>query len=385
MVNAPEGLSVVVVGLGFGSDFLPVYLSHPDVARVGICDPDAGRLDTVGEQYGLHDRFETLEDVLGDDRWDAVHLLSPVAFHADQVAQVLRAGKHCACAVPMATSLADIHRLIAAQRASGRNYMMMETAVYGREYFYARHLRDSGALGPLTFLRGYHIQDLHGFPSYWWGFPPMYYVTHALSPLLALADTRAVTVRCLGSGRLREDLVHDYDNPFPLETAQFQLADGGLAAEVTMAFHHTGRAYQEGFSVYGHDGGFEWEQVEGEGPLRFSMGPQEAGRRGRAAESRRVDLPDFGARLPQEIRRFTRPTTFDPGHGTPFEVGAHHGGSHPHLVHEFVRSIVEGRTPAVDALTAAAWTAPGVCAHESAMRGGEAVEIPDFTSGTTGE
>ena len=55
-----------------------------------------------------------------------------------------------------------------------------------------------------------------------------------------------------------------------------------------------------------------------------------------------------------------------------------HGGSHPHLVHEFVRSIVEGRPPAVDAARAANWTAAGLCAHESAMRQGEGVPIPDF-------
>jgi hypothetical protein len=39
---------------------------------------------------------------------------------------------------------------------------------------------------------------------------------------------------------------------------------------------------------------------------------------------------------------------------------------------------VERRKPAVDAVTAANWTAAGICAHESAKRGGAAVEIPSF-------
>ena len=55
-----------------------------------------------------------------------------------------------------------------------------------------------------------------------------------------------------------------------------------------------------------------------------------------------------------------------------------HGGSHPHLVHEFVRSIVEGRKPRIDEVTAANWTAAGICAHASAMQGGARVIIPDF-------
>jgi phage tail protein X len=48
------------------------------------------------------------------------------------------------------------------------------------------------------------------------------------------------------------------------------------------------------------------------------------------------------------------------------------------MVHEFVRSIVEGRPSAIDAITAANWTAPGIAAHQSAMADGEAVEVPDF-------
>ena len=62
----------------------------------------------------------------------------------------------------------------------------------------------------------------------------------------------------------------------------------------------------------------------------------------------------------------------------PVPVGADHGGSHPFLVDEFVPSIVEGRTPLIDAARSAAWTAPGICAHQSALAGGVEVEVPDF-------
>ena len=57
---------------------------------------------------------------------------------------------------------------------------------------------------------------------------------------------------------------------------------------------------------------------------------------------------------------------------------ADHGGSHPHMVHEFVSSIVEERQPWPDAITTAGWTAAGICAHESAMNGGKRIEIPQF-------
>lgn len=58
-----------------------------------------------------------------------------------------------------------------------------------------------------------------------------------------------------------------------------------------------------------------------------------------------------------------------------------HGGSHPHHVHEFVRSVVERRPPAIDAVAAANWSAAGICAHQSAMGDGEAVGVPRFDEG----
>jgi hypothetical protein len=62
-----------------------------------------------------------------------------------------------------------------------------------------------------------------------------------------------------------------------------------------------------------------------------------------------------------------------------FEQGGGHHGSHPHLVHEFVQSIMEKRAPAIDAVTAANWTAAGICAHKSAMNGGIEISIPSFS------
>jgi len=52
--------------------------------------------------------------------------------------------------------------------------------------------------------------------------------------------------------------------------------------------------------------------------------------------------------------------------------------SHPHLVHEFVMSVLEGRKAGVDEDLAANITAAGICAHLSAMQDGECVEIPVF-------
>jgi predicted dehydrogenase len=353
------------VGLNFGAAFAPIYQRHPDVARVVLCDPNEARLRAVGDQLGIADRFTRLDELLAADACDAVHLLTPVPLHAEQTLAVLAAGKHCACAVPMATELDDLQRLLAAQRVSGKNFMMMETAVYTREFLFVRDMHTRGELGALTFLRGTYYQDLEGdYPAYWRAQPPMHYITHALAPLLALARTRAATVCCLGSGRLRPDLQQPGGNRFPLQTAIFRLAGTDLAAEVTRSWFQTARAYTEAFSVYGDRMGFEWPQLEHEDPLLFTLEPVEPGRRGRPVTAERVAVPDRPDLLPPELAPFTQ---------------GGHGGSHPHLAHEFIRSIVEARPPAIDAVTAADWTAPGICAHASAEREGEPVVVPDFS------
>lgn len=93
-----------------------------------------------------------------------------------------------------------------------------------------------------------------------------------------------------------------------------------------------------------------------------------------------VSLCDKDAPLPEPIRRYTRAhTILDPQnpHLSIQQGGGHHG-SHPHMIHEFVRSIVEGRKAVVDEVTAARWSAVGVCAHASALRDGEPVDVPSF-------
>ena len=64
--------------------------------------------------------------------------------------QVLNAGKHCACTIPMGMSMKELEDVIKARKASGKHYMFMETSVYTREYLYVKELYESGAMGKLA-------------------------------------------------------------------------------------------------------------------------------------------------------------------------------------------------------------------------------------------
>lgn len=372
-------LSVAVIGLRFGASFPPIYLKHPDVQRVAICDLDEKVLNSFGDTYQIKDRFTRYEDVLASGDYDAVHIVTGIPTHTRMTVAALEAGKHCACTVPMATSIDDLRAIIAAQRASGKNYMMMETAVYTYQFLLARQMLARGEFGAIQFLRGAHYQDMENWPDYWLGLPPMWYATHAISPLLALAGTRATRVHCFGSGHMRKELQTQYANPYPIETAIFQLALDGVVAEATRSLFHTAHEYVESFHVLGEKGSFEWH-MEHEPPVVTTMRPSNVRHGGNDVKTERVLPPDHRDLLPESIRPFTAlqiiPDPKNP-HQSIRQGGGHHG-SHPHLVHEFVRSIIEQRKPWIDEVTAANWTAAGICAHESALKGGAAVEVPSF-------
>jgi predicted dehydrogenase len=398
-------MRVVVVGLEFGAEFVPIYRDHPGVTGTGVADLRADLARATVGRFGVDHVYPDLDAALADPAVDAVHIVTGLPRHADQVVRALAAGKHVACTVPMALSMAELAGIVAARRAAGTTYMMMETAVYTREFLWARDLVTSGALGRISYARGTHFQDMTGWPSYWRGLPPMYYATHAVAPILALLGTRATAVRALGGGRLDPANQGDYGNPFPIQSALIEVARPDVVLELTRSLFQLARSYTESFSIYGDRQAIEWPQLEtdGEHPVLFTMGEPTRdgpgdGPRGRPVTATRVEVPDRADLLPEPIRKYTRQFAHAPaeaeaeaeadgdgdgdgesgaGHRS-FVQGGGHGGSHPHLVHEFVSSVLAGRPPSVDDLTAANWTATGIAAHESALRGGERVVIPDF-------
>ena len=377
-MSSDNRIQVAVVGMGFGAAFVPIYLDHPQVEKLWICDANEAKLNKIGDRFHIANRCLDLRAILENQEITAVHLVSPIPLHAQQAIAVLEAGKHCACTVPMATCIDDIKAIVVAQRRSGKHYMMMETSVYTREFLYVKERYERGEFGRIQFLRGAHYQDMENWPDYWLGLPPMQYATHAISPLLALAGTRVESVHCFGSGWMRPELRVQYSNPFPVETAIFRLEGLDVAAEVTRSLFHTAHAYTECFNLYGEAMSFEWQQIEEEDPVLFSMASLQPGK-GRPITIERIHVPDYAHLLPPEIAKYTRQFMYDDQEThLSFLQGGGHGGSHPHLVHEFVSSIVGGRSPRIDVVTAADWTAAGICAHQSAMQGGAEVVIPIF-------
>ena len=372
---AEKKINVAVIGLGFGAEFIPIYQKHPNANIMAICQRNEARLNEIGDAFGIEKRYASYDELLQDKDIHAVHINTPIPDHASQSVKALKAGKHVACTVPMATTVKECEEIVNLTKATGLTYMMMETVVYAREFLFMKELYDKGELGKLQFLKASHQQDMDGWPNYWPGLPPMYYATHCVGPILGLARAEAEYVSCFGSGTIRKELHQYYNSPFAVETAHIKFRNSDLSGYVYRSLFDVARQYRESFEVYGSKKSVEWPLIEGE-PLVVHTA-----KRPEPEIPETVECPDYAHLLPEPIRRFTTKGVYDADEHQhlSFVQGAGHGGSHPHLVHQFLNALVNNQKPYPDAVQSANITCVGILAHESALQGGKIMHLPDFS------
>ena len=361
---------VGLIGLGFGSEFIPIYQAHPNAEVVAICQRSRAKLDEIGDKFGIETRYTDFREVLTDPNVDFVHINSPIPDHAPQSIAALKAGKHVMCTVPMATTVEEAKEIVGLVRETGLKYMMAETVVYSREYLFIKELYDKGELGKIQYLAASHPQDMEGWPDYWKDMVPMHYATHVVSPLMAMVGGMAEAVSCFGSGTINDECARRSGSKFAVESCHIKIKDSDLAAHIWRFLWDTARQYRESIDVYGSKKSFEWQLMSNEEPVLHTAKKPEP----EIAE--RVKVPDYAHLLPEPIRKFTRGIV-DEGHLS-FIQGGGHGGSHPHLVNEFVTALLQDRDPFPNVEQSANWTSVGICAHQSALKGGEIVKVPDF-------
>lgn len=364
-------VNVAIIGLGFGAEFIPIYQAHPNANMYAICQRSEDKLNEVGDHFQIGARYTNYDDVLKDPEVDFVHINTPIPDHAPMSIAALKAGKHVMCTVPMATTLEECRQICDLVQETGLKYMMAETVVYSREFLFIKELYEKGELGKIQYLQASHPQDMDGWPAYWERMIPMHYATHVVSPCLGLLDGRTEYVSCFGSGTVREDIQKKSGNSFSVESCHMKLQDSDVACHIWRFLYDTARQYRESFDVYGTKKSFEWALIEGEEHVMHTAKKPEP------EIPERVKAPDYAHLLPEPIQKFTQ-TVQDADHLS-FIQGAGHGGSHPHLAHEFVSALLEDRDPFPNAVRSANWTGVGICAHQSAVEGGRIVKLPEFT------
>jgi predicted dehydrogenase len=109
---ANNKINIAIVGLGFGAEFIPIYLRHPNANMYAICQRNAEKLKQIGDEFKIEKRYTDYDELLKDPNIDAVHINTPIPDHAVQSIKALRAGKHVACTVPMATTIEECRQIV---------------------------------------------------------------------------------------------------------------------------------------------------------------------------------------------------------------------------------------------------------------------------------
>ncbi len=391
-------LKIGILGAGsFARAFTHLFKVHPLVRALSLTERLPGRLQAEARIAGVTETYASFDELLKSD-CDAVAIFTPRQTHAPFALAALNAGKHVYSAVPVGLNIEEIGRIETTVRETGLTYMLGETSYYYPSTILCRELWRQGKFGRFVYGEGEYMHDMgHGFYEAFqnsggpdWkrvaGVPPMFYPTHTTSMITSVTGARLTRVSCLGQKDQHADGIfqkgaNEWDNEFSNETALFRTSDGGSARlnEFRRIGHHGGRSVR--LSIFGTLGCFE-EQPGGEVfvnhelevyPLTELLRCEPVTGQDRAKDPLRPHgtQEDFHSdmaavhpawRLPKEFRGL--------------ENGHH--GSHQFLVDDFVRACVTGALPPNHIWAAARYNIPGLIAHESALRDGALLDVPDL-------
>ena len=344
-------IKVGIVGYGvcqFGAHF--GYQNHPNVEVVAASDLFPDRCAELAKKVGAKKTYASCEEMYEKDKEiEAVYIATDAPSHARLCIAGLKRGLHVASAVPAVfgddqLELAD--ELLDTVKKTGLVYSLNETSAFRSDCYAMRQIYEAGGFGKLMYAEGeyYHYtppgKPIDSYKGWRIGLPPQWYPTHGNAYYNCVTHGSFTSVSCLGmpsTDPVRKPGNNVYKNPFGTEIALFRTSEGGMA-RMNRAGDIPG-AHGERGRVYGQKGSFE-DRYRGN-----------------------ADITKIALEKPP----------LPPG----MSAGGH-GGSHSYLTHDFITAILLKRKPVCDVACALNMTVSGIIAHQSAMRDGEALKIPQY-------
>ena len=364
-------IRIGIIGGRFGASFY--FHEHPNCIVEAVSDLRKDRRENLMKTYRCTKSYESLALLLKDPKIDAVFIATPAPDHVKHVIESLQAGKHVLCAVPAALTLEDCYKLRDAVRKSGLTYMMAETSYYRQNTISVRKLYEEGRFGEIFSAAAEYNHP--GLEALWFeegeatwrhGLPPLLYPTHCTSFLISVTGERLSEVSALGWGDQSSLLKNNpYQNPFWNETAFFQTnKNHPFRVEVNWkgALTNAERA--------------EWRGEK----MSFISAPTESNEHTIIRSVDKEGKDDAGFKIKTNVtEKYAQTkwwkTALLP---EPLRHDSGHDGSHSFITHEFIDALLNNRQPSVNIYESLAYTVPGIIAHESALKKGELMKIPNF-------
>ena len=197
-----------VAGLGYwGPNLARNFDSIAGSELAWCCDSSDEALARIAERFPGMRLTAELDELLGDPELDAVVLATPVPTHGELAVRVLEAGKHCFVEKPLAQSVADAERAVAAAREADRVLMVGHLLEYHPGVQKLKQLASGGELGEIYYIYGNRLNlgQLRADENALWSLG-----AHDVSVVLHLADEEPYEVTARGESYVRagvEDVV----------------------------------------------------------------------------------------------------------------------------------------------------------------------------------
>jgi len=349
-----------VTGLRRGKLFVELLSKVEGCEVVAVHDPYAPAFEDLSgvETYTDYDKFIA-------HGLDVVAVISPAPYHAEQALKALEQGVHVLSETPCTYDVDQARKLVALVKKTGLKYMLAEQCPWMGWAVALKALAEEGKFGDIIYAEGDYTHDCRGLmlvdggqyiPYAEWSkhpdakktwratnLPPLKYCSHTLGPLLVMMEDRASSVFALSTGGKTAPDLADVD----LETALLE-TEKGAVIRLTNGFT-VAHPYWLSCKLVGTRGSAVVQNAAGMTALYYS----EAEPNG---ESWKELTPEM----------LQRPD----GRG---EVEV--------MVEEFIQSVRNDTKPPLDVYDSLEMTLPGTLAHESALKGGVKIEIPDVRQG----
>jgi predicted dehydrogenase len=348
---------VGISGLRRGASLAQIFALLPDCTIAAACDPDTDRLDRFGARFPAANLRTSYDDML-ELGLDIVVVASPVPWHCQQSIAALEAGCHVLQEVTLGQTPEECRTLLGAVKAHPtQKFMFAENCCYWAHILSWQEMYARGQIGTLTYAEAEYVHDVRpimrnpdGTPTWRASLPPIHYCTHSLGPLLWVTGERCVSACGMASP---STLDPDLESP-DVEVGLFQTA-GGAIIKVLCAFKVVRAPAFHYYSIYGTKGCLETARPPNAMQTRAYM--EQIPHLHNMVE---MPLSESRPDAPRQARQG--------GHGT----------AEYDMIQAFMHAIREDAAPPIDIYRALDMALPGLCAHQSALQGGQPVQIPDW-------
>jgi predicted dehydrogenase len=276
-----------ICGLGFmGRQYFAHLREHPYARIAAVCDREAERrrgnwadpIGNIGVREGeLADMtaistYADWRDLIADEHVDVVAVALPTPMHADVTVQALEAGKHVLCEKPMALTLAECDRMIAAAQRADRTLMIAQCMRFWPQYELIKQRVDAGDIGAVRFVS---LRRLASWPGHTAG----NWMMDASQSGGALFDLHVHDIDFVQHllGRPARLAAHGYrgaSGGIDHVVATYAYEDGRYALAEGAWVYHTPWPFEMAITVVGETGTLDWSMLRGPEVLLYAGGAQ---------------------------------------------------------------------------------------------------------------